>query len=166
MSSRPNLDKRREDFLTYLCGLGVGDECVYVPWLTPYNRNGKPDYAILMIEWHKIRAHRWVYQQVIGPVPPGKEVCHSCDNPPCVRPSHLWAGTTSQNALDAFQKGRRVSGPGMRGENHGMAKLTDAEVREIRKRLAAGSKQREVATAFGVSQAHVSKIARREIRAT
>jgi len=54
----------------------------------------------------------------------------------------------------------------MRGENHGMAKLTDAEVREIRKRLAAGSKQREVATAFGVSQAHVSKIARREIRAT
>lgn len=38
--------------------------------------------------------------------PIGLLACHSCDNPGCVNPNHIWPGTPSQNTLDAFNKGR------------------------------------------------------------
>lgn len=40
------------------------------------------------------------------PFPKGKMACHKCDNPPCVRPDHLWAGTMSENIIDSYTKGR------------------------------------------------------------
>lgn len=51
-------------------------------------------------------AHRVAYAVFRGPIPPGMSVCHSCDNPGCVEPGHLWLGTNSDNSLDAWQKGR------------------------------------------------------------
>lgn len=161
---RPTIERRREEFIAYLRGLGAGDECVYVPWLRIHQHGRQPDYGRLMVGRKRITAHRWVYIQIVGPVPDDWEVCHFCDNPPCVRPSHLWAGTTSQNALDAFAKGRRKAGPGMRGENHGMAKLSDVEVGQIRVLLVKGSNRRLLAQAFGVSKSQIGRIARGEAR--
>jgi hypothetical protein len=54
------------------------------------------------------RAHRAVYELVYGPIPPGIQVCHRCDNPPCVRPEHLFLGTNVENYWDSRVKGRRT----------------------------------------------------------
>ncbi len=52
------------------------------------------------------RAHRFSFELAYGPIPSGMYICHHCDNPPCVRPDHLFVGTNSDNAKDAIAKGR------------------------------------------------------------
>ena len=56
-------------------------------------------------------------------------MCHTCDNPSCVNPNHLFLGTALDNNRDARKKGRSVN---VRGEKHGMSKLFPAEVENIR----------------------------------
>lgn len=73
-------------------------------------------------------AHRisWIIKN--GPIPKGMMVCHHCDNTLCVNPDHLFVGTHRDNMLDMVSKGRQGN---HKGELHGMAKLTEAEVRFI-----------------------------------
>jgi hypothetical protein len=52
------------------------------------------------------RAHRLIFEQVYGPIPKNMLVCHSCDNPPCVNPEHLFLGTSKDNIQDSIRKGR------------------------------------------------------------
>lgn len=63
-------------------------------------------YGLLCWEGKQDRAHRVAYKVSIGPVPPGMDVCHTCDNPTCCNPEHLWLGTRAQNAIDSVLKGR------------------------------------------------------------
>ena len=51
-------------------------------------------------------AHRVTWEIAHGPVPDDLDICHSCDNPPCCNPAHLWAGTAKQNTWDSIRKGR------------------------------------------------------------
>lgn len=88
-------------------------------------------------------------------LPDETEVCHTCDHPPCVRPTHLFTGTHLDNFADARRKGRI-----RRGEGIPWAKLTEADVREIRRRKEAGETQTAIAKAFGVRQSSVSDIVR------
>lgn len=78
-------------------------------------------------------AHRLSWQIHFGLPPLTLEVCHHCDNPPCVNPTHLFLGTHKDNMSDAQRKGR-MTGPRMatRGEANGAAKLTTAQVQYIR----------------------------------
>lgn len=56
-------------------------------------------------------AHRIAFALFVGPIPFGQVICHSCDNPGCVRPSHLWAGSYQDNTKDAIAKGRVKNPP-------------------------------------------------------
>lgn len=105
-----------------------------------------------------IRAHVLSYELTHGEIPEGLEVCHTCDNPPCVRPDHLFLGTQKDNVLDAISKGRQINPPIKRGEDHGMVKLTTTQVLQIREELKAGNRQTDIAEHYNVTQAAISLI--------
>jgi hypothetical protein len=77
-------------------------------------------------------AHRIAYTLVVGPIPEGLYVCHHCDNPSCINPDHLFAGTPAENIADMDRKGRRVT-TSRKGERNGRSKLKVCEVEEIRR---------------------------------
>ena len=82
-------------------------------------------------------------------------VCHECDNPNCVNPSHLWLGTNSDNLRDAARKGRlyiQKSSDHIKGSRHGNAKMTEDMVRQMRKEFALGTSTRALARKYGMSQ--------------
>lgn len=116
-------------------------------------------YVTVNIKGQRTTVHRWVYEQINGPVPKGLEVCHSCDNPPCVRPSHLWVGTHGENLKDAYRKGRKHNNTGApAGEAHPMAKLSARDVSLIRALHGEGMSVRAMARVFGVSATAISHI--------
>ena len=105
------------------------------------------------------RAHRMAWRLTHGPVPDGLSVLHHCDNPPCCTPAHLFLGTHLDNMADMHRKGRASGGrTSRRGEESPAAKVTAAQVSEIRARRARGETGRSVAKAFGLSPAEVSRI--------
>jgi hypothetical protein len=101
-------------------------------------------------------AHRFAWMIVNGAIPSeGRtDICHKCDNPACVNPSHLFLGTTSDNVQDMLRKGRGVVGEHARG-----AKLTEAGAREIIRLAHEGWTFKEIAQKFGVSEIQVGRIA-------
>lgn len=84
-----------------------------------------------VIVWNKanVGVHRVMYIIKKGDIPKGLSVCHSCDNPSCCNPDHLWLGTHFENMHDSIDKGRRKF---MLGENNWNHKLTVSDVRLIR----------------------------------
>lgn len=142
--------------------------------------NGSTDgrYGAIWMNGRLQKAHRVSYEMQVGLIPAGLSVCHSCDNPRCVRPDHLFLGTQSDNLLDATAKGRngaqvhperlaRGSRNGMhtqperrsRGEENGMAKLTTDQVREIRHRYKPRKiNHRRLAAEYGVSPSTILDI--------
>lgn len=150
-------------------------------WLWLGSRNYK-GYGL----YRSFKAHRVAWLLTFGDIPNGLCVCHACDNPPCVNPSHLWLGTHQANATDKMRKGRYVASLGERhgtkthpesvargdrnsarlhpdklprGERHGMAKLTCIQVAQIIARYASGTEtQRGLAKEFGVSQRQILRI--------
>lgn len=71
-------------------------------------------------------AHRLSYAMFVGPIPVGLDVLHTCDNPPCVKPAHLYPGTHQDNMADRQRKGRDAY-----GQRNGNTHLTDELVKEI-----------------------------------
>jgi hypothetical protein len=115
-------------------------------------------YGRLNISNVPVLAHRlsWEFANG-GKLTPAQHVLHKCDNPACVRPSHLFLGDQAANMADKMVKGRHVYGTS-KGESHGCAKLTETEVRAIRESQETGV---ALAAQYGVSTTQVSDIRNR-----
>jgi hypothetical protein len=98
-------------------------------------------------------AHRVSYEHHKGPIPKGIFVCHSCDNPACINPDHLFLGTPAENTADALRKGRMA-----RGERSN-SKLTEHQVRAIRESRA---RLVDLANRYGVTISAICHIKSRK----
>ena len=127
--------------------------------------------------WHGgklMLAHRWVWERIKGVIPAGKLLCHTCDNPTCVNPRHLYVGTHADNMRDmkvrrryfaarnperAVESGRRLglSNTWARGSKNPKAKLSDDDARSIR---ASSLPTKKLAATFGVHRTIIQRIRR------
>lgn len=129
-------------------------------------------YGRFSVSRKSVPAHRFVWLLHHGQHAPfDKLVCHRCDVPLCVRPSHLFLGTPAENSADMVRKGRAATGTRqgaythpesrLRGEAVATAKLTERQVIEIRRLHEAGEKFRPLARRFGVSKGAIAMICHR-----
>ncbi len=151
--------------------------------------DGEPSrYGQFSIGQQNVSAHRFSWTLANGPIPDGLFVLHRCDNPPCVRPDHLFLGTQLDNRRDCVQKIRTATGErhgfhthpesrmagdrnGLRihperaamGERNAQARLTAPQVMEIRRLYAlGGTTYRSLGQRFGVSTSQVALIVQRK----
>jgi hypothetical protein len=146
-------------------------------------------YGVLWMNGKNEFTHRLAYAYAKGSIAPNMEVCHACDNPSCVRPSHLFQGTHDKNMKDMATKKRSALGKRNgrhthpettargdrsgarlhpdsypRGSKHGQAKLTEKTVRVIRSLYRTGLySQQTIANQFSVNQTMVGFIVRRKV---
>jgi len=124
--------------------VGTPDEC----WT--WKRGACPNgYGQIVRDKKRLYPHREAYELAKGKIPAGFYVCHSCDNKLCCNPNHLFLGTQAENIRDAAIKGLMKR------------KLTNEEVRTIRRLDHEGITQTVIAERFGVCQQTISNIVRR-----
>lgn len=124
-------------------------------WKSTINSDG---YGFFYHGKKVYRAHRFSYEFFNKiEIPKGMCVCHTCDIPLCVNPSHLWLGTKAENNRDKALKGRA---PKLLGVKNGSTKLSLQDVEDIRKSI--GQDLEHLAKKFNVSVSHIKKILRRE----
>lgn len=136
------------------------------------------NYGRFTLNGKEIRAHRFSYLLHTGPILDDLFVCHTCDNPPCVNPAHLWLGTNADNQRDASIKGRSANNwrppkgnahwtryrnqdvPKL--SNHPRAKLTEAIVTEARKLASEGRQYCHLARSVGATTTSLSYAVKRK----
>lgn len=103
----------------------------------------------------KIRANRVAWLLSHGTLSDDESVLHKCDNPPCCNPAHLFLGTHQDNYDDMVAKGRANTA---RGEAAGRAKLTESQVRDIRRKYASGATLIGLGAEYGLTSGTVHSI--------
>lgn len=150
-------------------------------WLWAARSKSKGGYGNFVAQGKLNKSHRVAWLISNGLIPHdgshhGICVCHRCDTPACVNPTHLFLGTNTDNVADKTAKKRNNSPSGdahgarlhpesrPRGESHYRAKLTATEVIDIRTRYNAGGiTQRQLSLQFGVTRALIGLIICRKI---
>lgn len=128
-------------------------------WMGSTDKDGYG--TIGRVDGAHLKAHRESYRLHCGPIPDGAHVLHKCDIPSCINPDHLYLGDPAQNGRDKVERGRAKSAP-QPGVRNPMHRLTEADVIDIRARYEANESQRSIGEDYGMSQASISKIVRRE----
>jgi hypothetical protein len=146
------MSKSIEDrFFGKIRGFSLPSMCI--EWDGATNHDG---YGLILIKGEKIiYVHRLSWELHNGPIPEDKNVLHSCDNRPCIRPDHLFLGTQADNVKDMMKKERNRHCP---GELNGRARLTNANVKEIWGFLGAGATHKKIADYFGCSEPAIWQI--------
>jgi hypothetical protein len=135
---------RRLDFEEILLRIQVNEGGCW-PWLGARDTKG---YGVITEDGIQRPASRVIYEMAYGPLPNNLLVCHRCDCPPCVRPSHLFPGTQLENQQDMTAKGR-----GRVGSRNGRCKIKDDQLEEI-KRLYKGKRGdiKRLTEQFGINR--------------
>lgn len=120
-------------------------------------------YGVIGVGRRQKRVHRLMFERFVGPIFHNKLVCHTCDNPICCNPRHLFAGTNSDNMRDREAKGR---GNVPTGKNHWNYKLSDTDKAQIVELRNAGLKLNEISAKFNISFQHVSFVCKNYGRAS
>lgn len=119
----------------------------------------KTGYGFFTVRSRKFRAHRFSYEMHKGEIPEGLLVCHSCDNPSCVNPDHLWVGTQKDNMEDKVRKGRSSF-----GELNGAAKYSAHQVRFIRRTISIYGRKyglnKKLGSRLNIKPCYIGEIAR------
>lgn len=136
----------------------AGDDACWT-WTGWKSRDG---YGQIVWLKQRIRAHRISWILAHGSIPDGMLVCHRCDNPPCVNPSHLFLGTPFDNTADMMAKGRHAAtGPRtpLRGSAIAASRLTWPDVVTIRRLLAEDTMtMAAIGAMFGVTKHAIYRI--------
>lgn len=128
-------------------------------WGGPFIRNG---YGYLRLRGIATSlAHRVALMATGASVPDGMDVCHRCDVRACVNPSHLFIGTRADNMRDCAEKGRAAKPVGVANWS---TKLSDDDVRTIRRMSDSGVSRESLAQRFNINAGYVSRLARRLVR--
>lgn len=112
-------------------------------------------YGRINRDGNLVRIHRAVWERDNGPIPVDKVIMHACDNPACIEPNHLSAGTQAENIKDMDAKNRRIT---LIGVAQGMAKLCDHDIPIIRHWISDGYATSLIAKAFGVSDGAIQHV--------
>ena len=151
MSPRRKLDRKQIEF--FWSKIKISDGCW--EW-QGYIQKSRRNYAVIKFWGRPQRASRVMWLIEHGRWPGRFFVCHRCDNPKCVRPSHLFLATQKGNMRDMLKKGRDNYA---RGEKSGASKLTTKQILEIRK---SNLPQRILSKIYGVVQTQIGRIKRKE----
>ena len=108
-----------------------------------YRKRGTGGYGRVMLNYKSYVASRLFYIVHFGNIPPGRFVCHSCDNPSCVNPDHLFLGTQKDNIQDMIAKGRSPRGKPI---------LNEDKVRYAREQYAKGVTVKAIGEQLGVHE--------------
>jgi hypothetical protein len=105
----------------------------------------------------QLRAHRASFEFHKKTSVANLLVCHSCDNPSCINPDHLFLGNPKENMQDMINKGRKAN---CKGSNHPLSKLDEIDVLFIRQERSFGKKLKDIANDYGITFQTVSDICR------
>lgn len=141
-----------EYLLKALDNIPEGDGCMEWPWARTSG-----GYGNIRIKGKNVCVSRWVWERFNSPLDPSIDVCHSCDNPACFRPSHLFSGTRVQNMADCESKGRAVH-RGAVGERNRNAVLDAADVLEIKRLVSRGTVRADLCIRYSVTISCINHI--------
>lgn len=123
-------------------------------WVAATTRGGYGHFRRLIDgKWKMYKAHRYSYEAFNGLINENLQVCHSCDNPLCVNPAHLFTGTAKENIQDMIKKGRRVIS---RNPKHKW--LDRKTVDAMREDFKQGMRQAEISLKYEYSRSQVSRV--------